>query len=249
MPLEQLPVIGLPLADTLDPTLQVLVEAGYNRAISPGQPTPWNLLYFPNPISFGEDLLVSIPTGLDNGIQDLFGVRRFGTQRPGPYGVGGPPVTYLTPPGRDDNAAGAAELARGRDRVDQSDHSAGGPRTIQPANERFGWRHTARIAAGHGRRTARGDPYSRADAIGLHDDRRHQVRSTRGVDGPGRDHRVAAGIPSLGDGPVSKVLGGLRGGRRHPPRGTRTRRRRRAKRASRSAGRGEHRPVRDDRQA
>ncbi len=96
MPLEQIPTVGPVLADTLDPTLRVLVEAGYNRTISPGQPTTWNLLYFPNPIKLGTDLLVSIPTGLDNGISDIAGnpnFRPLGTVRPGPYGVGGPPVT------------------------------------------------------------------------------------------------------------------------------------------------------------
>jgi hypothetical protein len=97
-PVQQIPVIGHTLADMLNPTLQVIVEAGYNRAISPGQPTPWNPLYFSNPISLVKNVLISIPTGLDNGIQDLVGVRPFGTQRPGPYGVGGPSVTYLTPP-------------------------------------------------------------------------------------------------------------------------------------------------------
>lgn len=102
MALEQLPVIGLPLAETLDPTLQVLVEAGYNRAISPGQPTPWNLLYFPNPISFGEDLLVSIPTGPDNGIahSQLTSVSDGGTPLASPLGraAGLPALTPVAAP-------------------------------------------------------------------------------------------------------------------------------------------------------
>jgi PE-PPE domain len=98
MPLDQIPVIGHPLADALDAPLRVIVEAGYNRTISPGQPTPWDPLYFPNPISFVVNLAVSIPTGLDNGLEDIIGSRLFGTQRPGPYGVGGPSVTYLNPP-------------------------------------------------------------------------------------------------------------------------------------------------------
>ena len=98
MPLQQLPLVGSPVADTLDPPLRVVVEAGYDRTISPGQPTPWNLLYFPHPIGFAVDSVVAIPTGLDNGLQDILGIRPFGTQRPGPYGVGGPAVTYLNPP-------------------------------------------------------------------------------------------------------------------------------------------------------
>jgi hypothetical protein len=97
-PLQQVPLVGYPLADALDAPLRVLVEAGYNRTISPGQPTPWNPLYFPDPIALGINFLVAIPTGLDNGLQDIIGTRPFGTQRPGPYGVGGPDVTYVNPP-------------------------------------------------------------------------------------------------------------------------------------------------------
>ena len=41
---------------------------------------------------------IAIPTGLDNGLQDIIGVRPFGTERPdvtgqGAYGINGPPVT------------------------------------------------------------------------------------------------------------------------------------------------------------
>jgi hypothetical protein len=89
MPLESIPVIGFPLADTLDPPLRVIVESAYDRSTSPGVPTPFNPLYFPNPVTFGTNLLVAIPTGLDNGISDFTGTRPLGTTRPGPYGVGG----------------------------------------------------------------------------------------------------------------------------------------------------------------
>ena len=41
----------------LDPAVRLLVEAGYDRTISPGQPTPANFLYFPNPIALDENLL------------------------------------------------------------------------------------------------------------------------------------------------------------------------------------------------
>jgi PE-PPE domain len=97
-PVEQIPVIGHALADTLDAPLRVLVEAGYDRTRSPGQPTPWNPLYTPNPIALAVSLGFAIPTGLDNGFEVFAGIRPFGTQRPGPYGVGGPDVTYLNPP-------------------------------------------------------------------------------------------------------------------------------------------------------
>lgn len=92
LPIDGIPVIGHPLADTLDPVLRVLIEAGYDRTISPGTPTQWNPLYFPDPVKLMTNLAEAVPTGLDNGIEDVTDHRPFGTQRPGPYGVGGPPV-------------------------------------------------------------------------------------------------------------------------------------------------------------
>jgi PE-PPE domain len=94
----QLPVIGYPVADALDAPLRVLVEAGYDRTISPGQPAPWNPLYVGDPVKVAASFAVSIPTGLDNAFEDTIGIRPFGTERPGPYGVGGPGVTYDNPP-------------------------------------------------------------------------------------------------------------------------------------------------------
>jgi hypothetical protein len=98
IPVQMIPVVGPALADTLDPALRVLVEAGYNRTINPGVPTPANFLYFPNPVALTTNLLIAIPTGLDNGIGDVAGasVRPFGTQRPlasNGYVVGGPSLT------------------------------------------------------------------------------------------------------------------------------------------------------------
>ena len=96
MPLESIPVIGFPLADTLDPPLRVIVESAYDRTTPPGVPTPANPLYFPNPATFANNLLVAIPTGLDNGISDLTGGNRpLGTTRPGAFGVtqGSTPLT------------------------------------------------------------------------------------------------------------------------------------------------------------
>lgn len=92
MPVEWVPFIGPPLAVTVDPFFRVLVEAGYNRTINPGQPTPAQWLYFPNPITKVVNLAIAVPTGLDNGISYFTGNRPFGTAIPGPYGVGGPPV-------------------------------------------------------------------------------------------------------------------------------------------------------------
>ncbi len=97
-PVQQIPGVGPVLADTFDPPLRVIVEAGYDRTISPGEPTRANLLYFPNPIAFVRNLNVATLTGLDNGLQDVIATRPFGTARPdvlgqGAYGIGGPPVT------------------------------------------------------------------------------------------------------------------------------------------------------------
>lgn len=95
MPLEQIPFIGPPIAATLDPPLRVLVEAGYDRTINPGQPTPAKYLYFPGPIKTAINFLIAIPTGWDNGIAMITGNpanRPFRTTPQGTYGVGGPPV-------------------------------------------------------------------------------------------------------------------------------------------------------------
>lgn len=95
MPLEQIPVIGPPLAVTLDPPLRVLVERSYDRTVNPGAPTPAKFLYFPGPVKTAINLAVAVPTGWDNGIAYIAGDpahRPFHTAPPGPYGVGGPPV-------------------------------------------------------------------------------------------------------------------------------------------------------------
>lgn len=94
-PLTVLPWIGPTLAVLLDPPLRVLVEAGYNRTINPGSPTPAQWLYVPNPITTTLHFLHAIPTGWDNAIAEITGDpanRPFHTAAPGPFGVGGPPV-------------------------------------------------------------------------------------------------------------------------------------------------------------
>ncbi|BBY57349.1 PE-PPE domain-containing protein [Mycolicibacterium sarraceniae] len=109
MPLNNFGTLGHALADTLDAPLRVMVESAYDRTTSPGVPTSWNIFYLPNPIKFVQNLAISIPTGLDNGIQDLFGVRPFRTTRPGPYGVGGVGVTYTTPETTEPTTTAAAK--------------------------------------------------------------------------------------------------------------------------------------------
>lgn len=94
-PMSLIPVIGVPLALTLDAPLRVLVETGYDRTINPGQPTPAQYLYFPNPITTLANLALAVPTGWDDAISYLTGnpiTRPFGTAPQPVYGVGGPPV-------------------------------------------------------------------------------------------------------------------------------------------------------------
>lgn len=88
-PVQYIPIIGPVLADSWDPVLRVIVESAYDRSISPGVSTPFNIFYFEDPIRFAANILAAIPVGMDNGIETLFGVRPLGTKRPGPYGVGG----------------------------------------------------------------------------------------------------------------------------------------------------------------
>jgi hypothetical protein len=105
MPMQKLGLAGAIAADVLDPVMRVIIETAYDRGASPGVPTPWNLLYGEDPLTVARDLLVALPTGWDNGFQDLTGVRPFGTQRPGAYGVGRPDVETLGP--ETDSAASA----------------------------------------------------------------------------------------------------------------------------------------------
>jgi hypothetical protein len=94
-PLAAVPAIGMPIAQLLDAPLRVLVDAGYDRTINPGQPTPAKYLYAPNPITTAINLAVAIPTGWDDAISYVSGDplnRPFRTEPQPVYGVGGPPV-------------------------------------------------------------------------------------------------------------------------------------------------------------
>lgn len=94
-PVAAVPVIGMPIAALLDAPLRVLVEAGYDRTINPGQPTPAKYLYVPNPIRTAINFANAIPTGWDDAISYVSGDplnRPFRTEPQPVYGVGGPPV-------------------------------------------------------------------------------------------------------------------------------------------------------------
>jgi hypothetical protein len=89
-----LKAIGVPdpVLAVLDAPLRVLVEAGYNRTISPGQPTTAGLVPTVKPETVLQNFLTAIPTGIDDGLQEAGFGRPLNTKPAGPYGVGGPAV-------------------------------------------------------------------------------------------------------------------------------------------------------------
>lgn len=86
IPLQQLGVPS-PLIKVLDAPLRVLVEQGYDRQTSPGVATTAKLIPVVNPVSGTINFLVAIPTGIDDGIEEVNGTRPLGTTAAGPYGV------------------------------------------------------------------------------------------------------------------------------------------------------------------
>ena len=94
--LDFIPYVGPFVASVLDAPLRVVVEAGYDRTTSPGEPTGWSIFYTPNLLRIPVNLAIAGPTGWDDAISQAAGdpnLRPFHTQPAGPYGVGGPPVT------------------------------------------------------------------------------------------------------------------------------------------------------------
>jgi PE-PPE domain len=94
MPLQDAGVPS-PIVTILDAPTRVLVEAGYDRTISPGAASKASIMYFPDPLKTGTNFIIAIPTGLDDGAQEAANIRPFGTapiDQRSPYGVGGPPV-------------------------------------------------------------------------------------------------------------------------------------------------------------
>jgi hypothetical protein len=101
IPLSNFGPIGYALADMWDPVLRVLVESGYDRTISPGQPIEYDYTYAPDPVTLANNLNLANQVGFDNLLENLGMGRPLGTTRPDltgqdAYGVGGPPVT-MTP--------------------------------------------------------------------------------------------------------------------------------------------------------
>lgn len=114
--LKPLESIGVPrpLLLFLDEPARVLIETGYERGISPGQPTTIGLIPFKNPITLALNLGQSVLVGIDDAAEDLGLGRPFSTQKSGPFGVGGPtgPIpdpTAVTAPAAQTLSPSAAE--------------------------------------------------------------------------------------------------------------------------------------------
>lgn len=69
-PLRQLPVVGNPLADLLQPDLRVLIDLGYGDGYA-NVPTPAGLFPLVNPITVGGELLTGAQQGLVAALVDL----------------------------------------------------------------------------------------------------------------------------------------------------------------------------------
>ena len=144
--LSQTPIVGSFLADVLDAPLRVLVESGYDRTSSPGEPKPWTLVPAKDPLKTAADFLVAIPTGWDNAIEDVNGTRPFGTVRPGPFGVGGPDVDYLDPD-EDLTKEASKEASKGTELADDSSVKATLVSRLTDATEAEADAVTAKIGA------------------------------------------------------------------------------------------------------
>ncbi|OBF90787.1 hypothetical protein A5790_16360 [Mycobacterium sp. 852002-51152_SCH6134967] len=109
-PAERLPILmpfeafaPSPILTALDAPLRVLIEGAYARDVNPGVATKVGLLPFRNPIATAINLVKSIPTGLDDAIEEVSGDRPLGTEETtSPFGVGGPELP--THPAEDSTA-------------------------------------------------------------------------------------------------------------------------------------------------
>lgn len=64
---QMVPVIGVPIANLIDPALRVFIETtGYDRSISFGEPTRARLIPIFNPITLALDLVPAIVEGVEN---------------------------------------------------------------------------------------------------------------------------------------------------------------------------------------
>jgi hypothetical protein len=140
-PTKRLPIlmpfsgfVPSPILTALNAPLQAAIEGAYRRDINPGVVTTVSLLPFHDPIRTIINILLAIPTGIDDALAEATGdptFRPLGTAPvTSPYGVGGPELP--APP--EENAAVAlrAEPA-GRD--DATEEREDGGDGLDPAAE------------------------------------------------------------------------------------------------------------------
>ena len=118
MPFEGL--IPSPILTALDAPLRAAIEGAYARDVNPGIATKVGLLPFLNPVQAILNIIVAIPTGIDDAIAEATGDP---TNRPlgtapvtSPFGVGGPELPE--PPSAEDDAALAMSARIGDDAVE-----------------------------------------------------------------------------------------------------------------------------------
>lgn len=135
LPLKSLGVPD-PILAALDAPLRVLVEMGYNRAVSPGDPTTAQLLRPFDPVGDVVRLVMAVFTGLDDAVALASGdpdARPFGTTpTDSTFGVGGAVLpTTSTPVAPEGPAPAAALRAVGQQAVAQvSDESVAAPEVV-----------------------------------------------------------------------------------------------------------------------
>jgi hypothetical protein len=120
IPIQDLPVlfplrlIGVPeqFIDAFEPVVRWGVELGYDRTITPGEPTPARLIPIINPFKAIDDLIAAINEGIDNALGTLIRRRRWRSRRRTP------PRRHPTPrrrrPNRDLSRAGRRLSRAGR---------------------------------------------------------------------------------------------------------------------------------------
>ena len=95
-------IIPSPLLTLFEAPIKAAIEGGYARDINPGVPVPVGLLPFTNPIQAIINILLAIPTGIDDAIAEFSNnpaFRPLGTAVvTSPFGVGGPALPDPPPP-------------------------------------------------------------------------------------------------------------------------------------------------------
>ena len=142
-PTERLPilmpfgaVVPSPILTALNAPLKAAIEGAFRRDLNPGVVTTVSLLPFHDPIRTVINILVAIPTGIDDGLAEFTGdpdFRPLGTAPvTSPYGVGGPELP--APPEEEDTESGVAlRTASDDDETVDADATATSDPPAEPA--------------------------------------------------------------------------------------------------------------------